>query len=84
MKLFKIEQEENDDWDTFDSAVVCCQSAEIAQHMNPSDGKPMTVERWKMRRSDWCSNPEQVKVTYLGEADDSIPVGVVVASFNAG
>jgi len=84
MKLFKIEQDENGNWDTFDSAVVCCQSAEIAQRMNPSDGKPMTEERWKRRWSDWCSSPEQVKVTYLGEADDSIPVGVVVSSFNAG
>lgn len=84
MKLFKIEQSENHDWDTFDSAVVCCQSAEIAQHMNPFDGRPMTVESWKGKYSDWCSGPEHVTVTYLGEADASIPVGIVVSSFNAG
>lgn len=84
MKLFKIEQSENDNYDTFDSAVVCCQSVEIARHMNPSDGRPMTVTLWNRTYSNWCSSPEHVKVTYLGEADDSIPVGVVVSSYNAG
>lgn len=37
MKLFLISQEENDDYDTYDEAVVCAESEEDAKRICPSN-----------------------------------------------
>jgi hypothetical protein len=83
MKLFKISQSENRDCDTYDSAVVCCDTAEEACNMNPADGSPMD---WSIstRYTGWCSGPEHVTVQCIGETDHTIVPYVVLASFNAG
>ena len=36
MKIFKISQAINDDYDTYDSAVVCAENEEDARHIHPS------------------------------------------------
>ena len=41
MKLFLISQKENNDYDTYDSAVVAAENEEIAKEMNPHNGLPM-------------------------------------------
>lgn len=38
MKLFLISQKENNNYDTYDSAVVAAGDAEVARNMNPSGG----------------------------------------------
>ena len=81
MKLFLISQEQNNDYDTYDSAVVAAPDEATARNMNPANGKPM--DEWDMYYNMWCSGPEKVTVRYLGEAVDVDP-GVVCASFNAG
>lgn len=83
MKLFLIEQQINTDYDTYDSAVVCAPDEETARNMSPDSGDPVN---WKKDQSysSWAYAPEQVKVTYLGEAVEGSIQGVVVASFNAG
>ena len=81
MKLFLIKQDQNTDYDTYDSAVVAAPDEETAKKMDPGTGKP--VEKWNANYSSWCNGPEYVTVRYLGEAVD-VEQGVVCASFNAG
>lgn len=82
MKLFKISQEENTDYDTYDSAVVAAPDEQTARNMNPSDGKVMT--EWGDRYNCWCSSPDNVTVECIGEAAEGVKQGVICASFNAG
>ena len=78
MKLFHISQNENHEYDTYDSAVVCAQDADDARTISPDSG------RWDGSFGAWCSSPDKVEVKYLGEAAEGIERGVVCASFNAG
>lgn len=82
MKLFLISQDQNKDYDTYDSAVVAAADEETARHMDPANGKP--IEDWGKNYSSWCNGPEHVTVCYLGEAAYGVEQGVVCASFNAG
>jgi hypothetical protein len=85
MKLYRISQTENEDWDTYDSAVVCAPDEETARNISPS-GCVMQDKDWRVSIYDqvWCSSPDKVTVEYLGEAADNIQQGVILASFNAG
>lgn len=83
MKLFLISQTENNDYDTYDSAVVAAPDEETAKNMSPSHGRELTQEEWDYTYSSWCKSPDHVCVQYLGEAE-GIEQGVVCASFNAG
>lgn len=82
MKLFLISQDENEDYDTYDSAVVAAPDAETAMNMHPRNGA--MVCDWDKNYNSWCSKPENVTVKYIGEANDGINQGVICASFNAG
>ena len=79
MKLFKIYQDINTDYDTFDSAVVVANSAEEAQNIHPSGGSgsfDMYV--------NWVSRPDLVELIYLGEVvgelDEDIYPGAIICS----
>lgn len=80
MNLYKISQSENNDYDTFDSAIVCAESEDDARLINPN-------ETWTGGFSGfsvWCSSPEQVQVELIGKALNNAERGIVLASFNAG
>ncbi len=83
MKLFLISQDENNDYDTYDSAVVCATDEDAARLMDPggNNGAPAYFGR---RYSPWCSAADKVTVTFIGDAAPGLPLGVVCASFNAG
>ena len=74
MKLFKISQNENNGYDTYDSAIVCAENEEEARKIHPAD--------WNSN-DGWCDT-EYVKVEYIGEANEIIKKGVIVSSYNAG
>lgn len=79
MNIYKISQEVNIDWDTYDSAVVYAESEQDARAMHPAgrdDG-----EDWDKRT--WASQ-EDVKVEFLGTVGGNVEPRVIVASFNAG
>lgn len=80
MKLWIISQSVNNDYDTYDSAVVAAETEEEARNIIPS-GRSWNDGTWF--NSSWVSNPSEVNVEYLGETDRDIS-GVVLASFNAG
>lgn len=83
MRLFLISQDENNDYDTYDSAVVCAVDEEAARLMDP-DGNNGSPADFGRRFSKWCSAADKVKVQLIGDAAPGLPVGVVCASFNAG
>lgn len=85
MKLYRISQTENVDYDTYDSAVVAAPDEHTARIMNPATGEEKT--EWLRENNpfeEWCYSPDQVTVEYIGEAAEGIKQGVICASFNAG
>lgn len=81
VKLWKISQDNNEDYDTYDSAVVCAETAFDAQMMHPSTGDDIKPT---IGFSTWVSNPSDVTCEYLGEAKEGMQKGVICASFNQG
>lgn len=75
MNLYRISQDKNRDYDTFDSAVVAAETEWSAQHIHPS---------LDYGSGTWCA-PEFVKVELVGAAKEGTSAGTVIcASFNAG
>lgn len=93
MNLYLISQSVNNNWDTYDSAVVAAESVEEARVTYPgnSDYK-WSGSQWMWHLSDgrvmkacpssWTT-PDNVLVEFLAENYDG-PAGTVCASFNAG
>jgi hypothetical protein len=79
MKLFLLSQNENNEYDTYDSAVVAAEDEESAKQINIDE-----YSSWGSKSSSWCSSPDKVNVKYLGEAAEGILSGIILASFNAG
>ena len=79
MKLWLISQSEQNDYDTYDSAVVAAETEQVARNIHPSGYQ----EDWKTSWGrSWASIPENVKVEYLGEGSGE--ERIICASFNAG
>jgi len=82
-KLFLLTQEENSGYGTFDSVVVCAETADDALIMRPGGEK--SFETAVFTCGSWATKAENVTVKYLGEAEPDIEVNsVVCSSFNAG
>ena len=79
MKLWIISQNENNDYDTYDSAVVAAETEDEARVTMPSE-----FEEFGKAYGAWCSGPDKVKVELIGKAVSGTEAGVVLASFNAG
>jgi hypothetical protein len=88
MNLYKISQDSNHDYDTYDSAVVCAENEEVARNMNPGslidEDPPKLIDWLNHPEYAWCKNPDLVKVELIGSAAPGLPQGVICASFNAG
>lgn len=84
MYLYLIKQDVNNDYDTYDSAVVIASSEEEARTIHP-DGYRWLSTGWSgwMGDGTWC-NPEDVTVRLIGTATSGKIGDVVVSSFNAG
>ena len=85
MKIYLISQNENQRWDTYDSAVVYAPDEETARNIDPGRGLKIKWDDDETHFSNyWCREPKNVKVEYLGEANDEFGQGVICASFHAG
>lgn len=93
MKLWLISQNVNNDYDTYDSAVVAAESEEEARCTYPGDsGYKWSGSKWQYHSHDgqvfnmagysWV-DPAAVDVQFLAEGYEG-PAGTVCASFNAG
>ena len=80
MNLYLIEQKTNDDYDTYDSAVVIAKDESHAISIHPSKGT-----EWDGEASQWDDWTEKgnVTATKIGKTDETV-AGVVLASYNAG
>jgi hypothetical protein len=78
MKLWKISQGENREYDTYDSAVVAARTEEEARQTSPYPEADPT------RLLNFWAAPKDINVEYLGTAAPGTKAGVIVASFNAG
>lgn len=77
MKLFKLTNPKCKGAysDTFDSAIVCAENADEARIIHPNDD-----DTWDAY-STWCEYKEVI-VEEIGEANQSIKKGVVLASYH--
>ena len=83
MKLYLISQSENNNYDTYDSAVVAAPDEEAATRIHPGTEKEFE-EGQKAEFNEWCSGPSEVTAEYIGEAKEGTEQGVILASYNAG
>ena len=100
MKLYRIWQTVNNDYDTFDSAVVAAYDEEDARSIHPISswlgmGHLPTVtptareaeeekEKNGYNEDDTWTTRENVKVRFLGIGSPDVKRGVICASYNAG
>jgi hypothetical protein len=85
MKLWRVSQEDNREYDTYDSFVIACETQEEAICTSP-DGRKIDwdVDKPNCWMCGWASKRSAVSAAYIGEARPGMPAGVVCASFNAG
>ena len=96
LHIYRLSQTVNNDYDTYDSMVVVAENADVAKRITPestrmngiitpiADSKLRSVEEPKeWAEGDW-TNPEFVKVEYIGDALPNIGRSIICASFNAG
>ena len=82
LNLYKIFQNFNDDYDTYDAAIVAALNADGAKAIHPgTEGGLSNEEAWGM---DTWAPIEKVVVVYIGKASVGTEVGVILSSFNAG
>ena len=80
MKLYLLEQTDNNDWDTYDSCLVCAENEEDARTIAPNGEVFKENETW----GSWAKSAESITCEEIGEANDKQERGVIIASFNAG
>ena len=81
MKLFKISQEVNNDYDTYSDAIVCAKDKNEAKAIHPNGYDTVTLET--IGYDTWC-DLSHVKVEYIGVAKRGIKKGMICQSFHAG
>ncbi len=90
MKLYVISQSVNNNYDTYDSAIVVAHNEEEAKTIHPTSwDKELHIYPngdWNRQYfHPWCKTPDQVTTEYIGEASSSYTEpAVILASFNAG
>ena len=80
MKLYLLEQNDNNDYDTYDSCLVCAENEADARTIDPDGNTFEENNRW----SSWARSKEAITCQEIGEANGKQQRGVVIASFNAG
>lgn len=81
MKLFLLTQTDNNNYDTYDSCVVCAENEDEAKNITPC-GEPFEPSD---RFNPWARSLEGIICEYIGEASEGIKKGtVIISSFNAG
>ena len=79
MNIYLISQSANDNYETYDAAVVVAESASKARRMNPST----LFNNSSDIREAWVEDRKLVKVKFIGTTKRRRP-GVILASYHAG
>jgi hypothetical protein len=80
MKLYLLKQTDNNDYDTFDSCLVCAKDEADARTISPTGGVFVENQRW----GTWAKSAKSITCEEIGTANEKQERGVVLASFNAG
>jgi hypothetical protein len=80
MNLYFIYQDEINDYETYNKAVVCAPNEEVARNIHPSN----IDYRGEFVSEYWCSSADKVNMKLLGEAVVGSKIGVVLASYGTG
>ena len=83
LKLYKISQDINNDYDTYDAAIVCASSEDEARYLHPRGLGCLIADPGHT----WVtlSQINSVNVEYIGEASPNLDrPQVILASYNAG
>lgn len=80
MKLFKLSQTVNNDWDTFDSCIVCAENEEDAKSIHPDGDSDILTEGGY----SWTNSFADITCAEIGVANEDQKRGVICSSFNAG
>lgn len=82
MYIYLLSQIENDDYDTYDSIIVCAENEQEAKKIHPYGSIYKNSEAWES--TCWCSSPDNVEVELIGIAIKGLEKGIILGSFNAG
>ena len=87
MKLYLLKQTDNlDIYDVYDSCIVCAENEDDAKTISPnwSYKYDNNVFIENEEYPQWYIKKEGITCEEIGEANENIPRGVVIASYNAG
>jgi hypothetical protein len=80
MKLYLLKQNDNNNYDTYDSCLVCAENEADARTIDPNGNEFKEGARY----NEWALSKDSITCEEIGEANDKQERGVVIASFNAG
>ena len=82
MNLYLLEQNINNNWDTYDSMIICAADPDEAVEMSYRG----FIAKYKDNHHDWVmyNCKHHIEVTLIGKAIPTLGEGLVLASFNAG
>lgn len=84
MNIYKISQNKNENYDSYDSAIVAANNEDEAKTIHPGmDVNYPSYNPWESSVYSWVTSSDDVKVEKIGEGYKG-PKGVILASFNAG
>ena len=81
MNLYRLSQNKNNGYDTFDSSIVAAESEEDAILIHPYDELKFAGS-WAT--GSWAKSPKDVKAELIGKAVEGTQRGNILTSFNAG
>ena len=81
MKIYKLEQTDNNGYDTFDSIIVCAKNEEDARLITPDELHPVGDG---YRFTTWAKQHENIICEEIGEANEKQERGIILGSFNSG
>jgi|TARA_B110000902_G_scaffold240021_1_gene289189 hypothetical protein len=87
MNLYKISQSVNNDYNTYDSAIVAAPDEDKARVMHPNGHKSDRLDRRQLSShvvGTWVRHSGDVTVELIGVAADGTQRSVICSSFNAG
>jgi len=83
MNLYLLWQDVNNDYDTYDSCIVCAENIDEAIKIHPANNPGEDEIKCNERIEEWATS-ENIFCELIGKAESNVPKGLVLASFNAG
>lgn len=82
MNLYLLEQNVNDNWDTYDSMIICAADPDEAVELSYRG----FVRHYIDGHGDWIRYDckDRIQVELIGAAVVNLEKGIVLSSFNAG